>query len=59
MAELSFNIVIKRFGIVHPLYALSHARKRVNRYEGLRTLQIHILFYDLSFYFVIVQVAVI
>ena len=27
--------------------------------EGLRTLQIHVLFYGLSFYFVIVQVAVI
>ena len=44
------------------LYALNHARKRVNGYEaseGLRTLQIHVLFYGLSFYFVIVQVAVI
>ena len=62
MAELPFNIVIKTFGIVCPVYALNHARKRVNSYEaseGLRTLQIHVLFYDLSFYFVIVQVAVI
>ena len=36
--------------------------KSVNSYEapeGLRTLQIHVLFYDLSFYSVIVQVAVI
>ena len=57
MAELSFNIVLKRFGIVCPVYALNHARKRVKSYEaseGLRTLQIHVLFYDLSFYFVIV-----
>ena len=36
--------------------------KRVNSYEaseGLRTLQIQVLFYGLSFYFVKVQVAVI
>ena len=60
MAELPFNIVTKIFGMVCPVYALSHAQKRVNSYEaseGLRTLQIHILFYDLSFFFVVVQVA--
>ena len=37
-------------------------KKRVNSYEaseGSLTLPIHILFYDISFYFVIVDVAVI
>ena len=62
MAELPFNIVKKDLEWYVQLHALNHARKRVNSYEaseGLRTLQIHVLFYDLSFYFVIVQVAVI
>ena len=62
MAELPFNIVIKRFGMVCPAICFESCPKRVNSYEaseGLRTLQIHVLFYDLSFHFVIVQVAVI
>ena len=62
MAELPFNIVIKRFGMVCPAICFESCRKRVNSYEaseGLRTLQIHVLFYDFLFYFVIVQVAVI
>ena len=60
MAELPFNIVIQRFGKVCP--AICFARKRVNSYEaseGLRTLQTHVLLYGLSFYFVVVKVAVI
>ena len=62
MAELPFNIVIQRDGMVCPAICFEYARKRVNSYEaseGLRTLQTHVLFYGLSFYFVIVQVAVI
>ena len=34
MAELPFNIVTKIFGMVCPVYALSHAQKRVNSYEA-------------------------
>ena len=64
MAELPFNIVIKIFGMVCPAICFESCLKRVieNSYEaseGLRTLQMHVLFYDLAFYFVIVQVAVI
>ena len=57
MAESAFKIVIKYFKWNNQLYALSHARKRIDSYEaseGLRTLQTHVFFYDLSFYFVIV-----
>ena len=56
MAELTFNIVIKRFGMVCPAICFESVPKK-SKYEtseGLRTLQIHVLFYDLSFYFVIV-----
>ena len=52
MAELPFNIVIKDLEWYVQLYALNHARKRVNSYEaseGLRTLQIRVLFM-ISFY---------
>ena len=62
MVELPLNIVIKRSGIVCPAVCFESCPKKVNSYEaseGLWTLQIHVLFYDLSFYFVIVQVAVI
>ena len=59
MAELPFNIVIKIFEMVCPAICFeSCPKKSYKASEGLWKLQIHVLFY-LSFYFVIVQVAVI